>query len=109
MDRLEAELDGREYLVGDTFTVADLTAAALFFPIVRPDEAQYQMPEPLPEALVQRRGASRHARASSGCRRCTAATAVSPPKSPRSIAIHRPDVVADTLAASDRPRGAAVA
>jgi glutathione S-transferase len=57
MDRLESELGGREYLVGEAFTVADLTAASLFFPLVRPDEVQYQLPEPLPEALVQRRGA----------------------------------------------------
>jgi glutathione S-transferase len=57
MDRLESELDGREYLVGDAFTVADLTAAALFFPLVRPDEAEYQVPEPLPEAVVERREA----------------------------------------------------
>ena len=55
MDRLESELGGRDYLVGDSFTVADLTAAALFFPLVRPAEAQYELPEPLPEALVQRR------------------------------------------------------
>jgi glutathione S-transferase len=55
LDRLEAELGGRDYLVGDTFTVADLTAAALFHPIVRPAEAQYAVPEPLPVALVQRR------------------------------------------------------
>lgn len=36
MDRLEAELGGREYLVGDAFTVADLTAAALFTPMMAP-------------------------------------------------------------------------
>ena len=55
-----------DYLVGDTFTVADLTAAALFFPLVQPDEAEYQIPDPLPEVLVERRGASRHGRASVG-------------------------------------------
>jgi glutathione S-transferase len=55
MDRLEAELGGRDYLVGADFTVADLTAAALFHPIVRPAEAQYEVPDPLPEALVRRR------------------------------------------------------
>jgi glutathione S-transferase len=39
-DRLEAELDagGGEYLAGDRFTVADLTAASLFFPIVLPEQ-----------------------------------------------------------------------
>jgi len=40
-DRLEAELEangGGEYLVGDRFTVADLTAASLFFPVVLPEE-----------------------------------------------------------------------
>jgi glutathione S-transferase len=38
LDRLEAELDGNEYLVGGGFTVADLTAAALFYPLVLPPE-----------------------------------------------------------------------
>jgi glutathione S-transferase len=38
LDRLEAELDGRDHLVGDSFTVADLTAAALFYPLVLPPE-----------------------------------------------------------------------
>jgi glutathione S-transferase len=57
LDRLEAELGGRDYLVGDSFTVADLTAASLFHPLVRPDEAQYELPEPLPPAIVERRDA----------------------------------------------------
>jgi glutathione S-transferase len=38
LDRLEAELDGDEYLVGDVFSVADLTAASLFYPLVLPPE-----------------------------------------------------------------------
>jgi glutathione S-transferase len=38
LDRLEAELDGNEYLVGDRFSVADLTAAALFYPLAFPPE-----------------------------------------------------------------------
>lgn len=38
LDRLEAELDGGDYLVGDAFTVADLTAAALLYPLVLPPE-----------------------------------------------------------------------
>jgi glutathione S-transferase len=36
MDRLESELDGAEYLVGDSFTVADLAAASLFTPLLAP-------------------------------------------------------------------------
>jgi glutathione S-transferase len=36
MDRLEDELGGDEYLVGDSFSVADLTAAALFTPLLAP-------------------------------------------------------------------------
>jgi glutathione S-transferase len=38
LDRLEAELGDNEYLVGDRFTVADLTAASLFYPLVLPPE-----------------------------------------------------------------------
>jgi glutathione S-transferase len=40
LDRLDAELDASEsdYLVGDAFSVADLTAASLFYPLVGPDE-----------------------------------------------------------------------
>jgi glutathione S-transferase len=39
-DRLDAELDasGSGYLVGDRFSVADLTAASLLYPIVLPEE-----------------------------------------------------------------------
>ena len=48
IDRLEAELDGGDYLVGDGFTVADLTAAALLLPLVSPPEFQYCLPEAWP-------------------------------------------------------------
>jgi glutathione S-transferase len=41
LNRLEAELDG-DHLVGDRFSVADLTAAALFYPVVLPDEGPWQ-------------------------------------------------------------------
>ncbi len=41
MDRVEAELDGGGHLVGDSFSVADLTACALFTPIVRPPERPF--------------------------------------------------------------------
>jgi glutathione S-transferase len=50
-DRLESELDGRPYLVGDSFTVADLTAASLFYPIVRPAEGP---PAPAPPDAIER-------------------------------------------------------
>ena len=36
MDRLESELGDGEYLVGGQFSVADLTAAALFTPLLAP-------------------------------------------------------------------------
>lgn len=51
-DRLEAELGEGEYLVGDTFTIADLTAAALLYPLVLPDEGPLSI-EPLPEELAR--------------------------------------------------------
>jgi glutathione S-transferase len=41
LDRLEAELDG-EFLVGEQFTIADLTAAALFYPLVLPPEGPWR-------------------------------------------------------------------
>jgi glutathione S-transferase len=46
LDRIEAERGGRDYLVGDTFTVADLTAAALLYPLAWPAELQYSPPAP---------------------------------------------------------------
>jgi glutathione S-transferase len=62
IDRLEDELCGHDYLVGDRFTVADLTAAALLYPIVRPPDAPAvtdRMPEPFEyfcDTLCERRG-----------------------------------------------------
>jgi len=41
LDRVEAELQPSGYLVGDRFSVADLTAAALFSPLVLPPEFPY--------------------------------------------------------------------
>jgi len=51
LDRLEAELEangGGEFLVGDGFTVADLTAASLFYPVVGPDEGPLPADSPTP-------------------------------------------------------------
>ena len=52
-DRLETELEaeGGEYLVGDRFTVADLTAAALFYPIVLPEEGPTEVDGTAPAGL----------------------------------------------------------
>jgi glutathione S-transferase len=47
IDRLEAELGGREFLCGDAFSVADLTAASLLYPIALPPEGPWQ-PRNLP-------------------------------------------------------------
>ena len=56
MDRLERERRGRDYLVGDAFSVADLTAAAMLCAIVEPPQMQYRpaIPYPAPLAEFQR-------------------------------------------------------
>jgi glutathione S-transferase len=50
MDRLEQELGPSGYLVGDSFTIADLTAAAMFYPVVLPPEFPYPMITEVPPA-----------------------------------------------------------
>jgi glutathione S-transferase len=45
LDRIIAELKPSGYLVGESFSVADLSAAALLFPLVMPAEVQYPYPE----------------------------------------------------------------
>lgn len=51
-DRLEAELARAEgeFLVGDAFSVADLTAASLFAPVVQPPEGPVVPPPPAAHA-----------------------------------------------------------
>jgi glutathione S-transferase len=51
LDRIERERNGRDYLVGDAFSVADLTAAALLAPVIVPPEFPYTFPEPRPAAF----------------------------------------------------------
>ena len=53
MDRLEAELEanGGDYLVGESFSVADLTAASLFYPVVGPEGAPIPPDQPMPAAF----------------------------------------------------------
>jgi glutathione S-transferase len=53
LDRLEQDLDGGEYLAGDSFSVADLSAAALFFPLVMPDEGPLPNDMELPAGLAE--------------------------------------------------------
>lgn len=49
LDRIAAELQPTGYLVGSGFSVADLTAASLLFPLVWPsDQLQYSYPKPPP-------------------------------------------------------------
>jgi glutathione S-transferase len=48
MARLERELGPSGYLVGDRFTVADLTAASLLYPIVLPPQFPYPTVTELP-------------------------------------------------------------
>jgi glutathione S-transferase len=53
LDRLEAELGDGEYLVGTRFSVADLTAASLFYPLVQPEGGPIP-PEQRPGAGFER-------------------------------------------------------
>jgi glutathione S-transferase len=48
MERLESEIGRSGYLVGDRFTVADLTAAALLYPAVLPPEFPYPLATEVP-------------------------------------------------------------
>jgi glutathione S-transferase len=63
LDRLEAELGDGEYLAGESFSVADLTAAALFYPLALPEEGPVRADSPsargfeaFREPLLERRG-----------------------------------------------------
>src|SRR3954469_6029957 len=61
LDRLENELGDKDYLVGNRFTIADLTAASLFYPVALPPEYPYRSPawEELPEGAREFLGALR--------------------------------------------------
>lgn len=63
LDRLEAELGDDEYLVGEGFSVADLTAASLFYPLASPEEGPLRPDSPsakgfeeFRQPLMERRG-----------------------------------------------------
>jgi glutathione S-transferase len=51
LDRIEQQRQGHAYLVGDAFTVADLTAAAMLSPLLQPPEIQYPLSVTLPAYL----------------------------------------------------------
>lgn len=53
MDLLDAELaaNGGGYLAGEGFSIADLTAASLFYPLVAPDEGPLPQDTPTPPAF----------------------------------------------------------
>lgn len=53
LDFVAEKTAGREYLVGDTFTIADLTAAALLIPACMPKGAQVPVPQPRPDSLAE--------------------------------------------------------
>ena len=46
LDRIEAELGSDDYLAGNEFSVADLTACSLLYPLAWPDEIPYEPPRP---------------------------------------------------------------
>ena len=55
IERLEEEIQPNGYLVGEGFTVADLTAASLLFPLVRPPEAPHRFEGRMPEEMARYR------------------------------------------------------
>jgi glutathione S-transferase len=61
LDMLEKELGDKDYLVGDRFSIADLTVASLFYPLALPPEFPYTSPtwEQLPEGAREFLGAMR--------------------------------------------------
>ena len=62
LDRIEAELGEREYLVGDSFSVADLTAASLLYPLVTPEEGPLPSHRPAAEGFERFRAPLRERR-----------------------------------------------
>src|SRR5882757_1976477 len=55
LDRISRELQPSGYLVGEAFSVADLTAAAMLGALLQPAELQYPLAVVLPDSLQQYR------------------------------------------------------
>jgi glutathione S-transferase len=53
LERIARELEPGGYLVGDSFSVADLTAASLLAPLLQPAELQYPLAVALPDSVRQ--------------------------------------------------------
>ena len=81
IDRLEREISPSGYLVGDSFTVADLTAAALLYRVARPPEFPYAMvaDDDLPASWREFSTHSPSDPAAGGSPRSTVGTAAPPP------------------------------
>ncbi len=54
-DHLEKQIGPSGYLVGDRFSIADLSAAAILTAILRPPQFSYPIPEPWSPGLVELR------------------------------------------------------
>lgn len=52
LDLIESELEG-DYLIGNRFSVADLTAASLLFPLVAPSQFPYELPDTWPDEWAE--------------------------------------------------------
>jgi len=57
LERIERERQDRPYLLGDAFTVADLTAAAMLGVLLQPPQMQYPLQVELPSYLQDYRAA----------------------------------------------------
>ena len=55
LDRIQAERQPSGYLVGEAFSVADLTASSLLGALLGAPGVQYPLPAPLPESLLHYR------------------------------------------------------
>jgi len=60
MNRIAAAVGPSGHLVGDRFTVADLTAAALLSPIAQPAELEYPLAQPLHPLMEEYRSSLAH-------------------------------------------------
>lgn len=60
LERLETALEGRDYLVGNAFTRADLAAASLLAPLIMPEGYGLKWPKTVPSPLKEWRDAHEH-------------------------------------------------